>query len=242
MSSSLLEPVLPDEPGARARCLQALAVSLPRRDDDAGWLPLSRLLVAENPVTHWLRADLEAGACPSRRVVLSQLYKRLCLDLLAPVWVAALTQGRALSVAPERLWLRRHAHHDYRFGFGSGDLVMRPADETTLLAEARALVVALERLFRQQLKLGAASFWSSTALALVQPWIRLRAELDSAMLAPAAMTVLAQLEPRLCRYLLWAPEGETGAHFVLRRRGCCFKYQLPGEGYCGTCGLGQGRL
>ncbi|MDC0661667.1 (2Fe-2S)-binding protein [Marinobacter sp. SS21] len=245
MLSSLLEPVLPDDPSARGHCLKALAVTVPRLEGDAGraqgWLPLSRLLAEHSLVQPWLQADLDAGSLPSRRVALSQLYKQICLDLLAPVWVAALARGREFAVAPSQLWLRRDAGADrYGVAFVAGDPSASPLDESRLLADVGVLVAALERLFRQRLQLGAASFWSTTALALAQPWIRLRGELDSAILAPAAMAVLEQLDPRLCRYLQWAPVSQAGTamDFVLRRRGCCFKYQLPGESFCGTCGIG----
>ncbi len=251
MPHPLLEQVLPANPELRDKWLRKLQEAVPvvsaEQRLDQGWQSLDALAQDSQTLRQWLDRETQAQGAPDVRVSASQVFKRLCLDVLYTLILQSLLEQKLPPLTPALLFARWSEQkgmvdlayaQDLADGAAAGGL---GEQSQSFIASFNQLMNDLHGLFHTELRVSNGSYWSSGALALVRPWSQLLkrvSDSDSEPLAQAATAYLDQFEPRLRRFMDWELTGQGDGSQVWRprRHGCCLKYRLPEGSLCGTCG------
>src|SRR5690606_21955430 len=194
MPHPLLEQVLPADTEARDKWLRKLQEPVPsvtaEQRLEQGWRSFEVLAQDEQILRQWLEWETQAQGAPDVRVSASQVFKRLCLDVLYTLILQALLDERCPPLTPALLfarWCEQKGMVDLAYAQDlANDIAEQPQP---FIASFNQLMNDLHGLFHSELRVSNGSYWSSGALALVRPWSQLLkrvSDSDSEPLAQAA--------------------------------------------------------
>ncbi|MEP1214524.1 MAG: (2Fe-2S)-binding protein [Marinobacter sp.] len=174
------------------------------------------------------------GDQKQRRIRASVLHQSLALEVIAPLTMRLFLEGRTPLPSPAGIFLV------------AGDAAPRwswletvpNVDTECFVASMTRQVQAWYPVFRNALGVSPGAYWSSVGLGFGMPFSSLYNVAPPDQLCELATRWLSRFDCQANRFIDWIPavfNGQTMA--IPQRRGCCLKYLLPEEGYCGTCGV-----
>ncbi|KEF31014.1 hypothetical protein D777_02167 [Marinobacter nitratireducens] len=201
-------------------------------------LSLRQCLEQPDLLKRQLLADYPEMSEPQQlRAALSVAHQDLSLSVIAPLIITLFLRGEAGVPDPGRIFLapaNEGSSVSRWFQAGQGEAVGVEPFITHLSTAMNDWYPT----FRKSLGVSPGAYWSSVGLALGAPFSAVWN-----LAVPRDICTLAGewLEQFWCdanRYIDWIPaEFGDQACALPQRKGCCLKYLLPGNGYCGTCGI-----
>lgn len=202
---------------------------------DVPGISLAACLAEPSLLTEALRqkAGEEAGF-RELRVHASVLQQDLALSILGPLVTRLFLEGESHLPEPSLISLAV-AGPAPQWRFDLPDTKVGPeafADRTALL------VIEWYPVFRQAFGVSPGAWWSSIGLALCAPFSLLWDKAPPEALCRQATGWLELFDCDAGKFIDWIPaEFNQQQCAIPQRRGCCLKFKLPEEGYCGTCGV-----
>jgi len=179
----------------------------------------------------------EAGGNPNPRELrarLSVLQQALALDVIAPLSLRLMLDGKAPALTAADIFLLP-AGGDRRWHWRETATELDADSFLTTMADHANRWYPV---FRQAFGVSPGAYWSSVGLGLGMPFSALYDKAPPAALCALASEWLEAFDCDAARFIDWIPARFDGRTFgIPQRRGCCLKYQLPQGGYCGTCGV-----
>ncbi|HLV78324.1 MAG TPA: (2Fe-2S)-binding protein [Marinobacter sp.] len=201
-------------------------------------LSLAQILEQPDRLHHQLTSEHPDSTEPRlRRARMSVLHQSLALQVIAPAVIRLFRDGVGTALDPERIFLCQPEADGgcrWREVAGSPDR-LKPGRFIESLAHQ---VQTWYPVFRQSFSISPGAYWSSTGLALGAPYSAVWDRVTPSDLCPQASGWLQQFDCEAGKYIDWISARFNQHPCALpQRRGCCLKYLLPDEGYCGTCGV-----
>ncbi|MBJ6138994.1 (2Fe-2S)-binding protein [Marinobacter litoralis] len=209
---------------------------LPDIHPDSRLFSLARLLESPELIWRVIRDNYPDADHPRiQKARVSVLQQNLALQIIWPLVLQLFRDGNSIALNPSKVFL----------GWKDKDLSWLHLNDTPEPLETKAFIHRLSEqlqnwypIFRQQLGVSPGAYWSSVGLALGAPYSMIWNQVNPDALCKQANHWLAQFNCEANKHIDWIP-AEFSQHMcaIPQRRGCCLKYMLPEEGYCGTCGV-----
>lgn len=170
-----------------------------------------------------------------RKARVSVLQQDLALQIIWPLVIRLFRDGHTIALNPDQVFLC----------WNDNDLTWFHLANSSEPLETHAFIHGLSKqlqnwypIFRHELGVSPGAYWSSFGLALGAPYSMIWNQVNPEALCKQANHWLAQFNCEANNHIDWIP-AEFSQHMcaIPQRRGCCLKYLLPEEGYCGTCGV-----
>ncbi len=203
-------------------------------DDRAGSLSLAEGLRDPARIRRWLDEHRRPGSPREKRAAAAVLQQDLSLQMLAPLTIRLLLEGRTALPGPEDLvLLDTDAPYCWVWN-GVGPVV----DTAAFIPAISARLLSWYPVFRSALRVAPGAYWSSAGLALSAPFSALYNRAPPEWLCREASDWLARFPCPASRYIDWIPARLADNRCALpQRRGCCLRFATPAAEYCGTCGI-----
>ncbi|WP_323751223.1 (2Fe-2S)-binding protein [Marinobacter sp.] len=165
----------------------------------------------------------------------SVLQQNLSLQIIGPLVMRLFRDGSSIALNPGQVFLR---WEENCLGWHHLANDPTPLQVNDFIHTLNEQMQNWYPVFRQQLGVSPGAYWSSVGLALGAPYSVVWNQVNPEALCQQANNWLAQFTCEANRHIDWIPaEFSQQRCAIPQRRGCCLKYLLPDEGYCGTCGV-----
>lgn len=220
--------------------LSSALAQIPHSVAEGGW-SLALCLSQPEQLLQQVHQEYPGEDCARQRARLSVLQQDLALQVITPLLLRLFLERQTALPDPERIFLApprpgsRNPEQQARWYMLPGAPVVQ---------EERFIQVTGKRLqewypvFRKSLGVSPGAWWSSMGLALGAPFSAVWNLAEPAQVCALANEWLEAVSRDAARYIDWIPCTFNGRLCAIpQRRGCCLKYRLPGESYCGTCSV-----
>ena len=168
------------------------------------------------------------------RVHASVLQQDLALSILGPLVTRLFLEGESQLPEPSLISLEIvGGMPQWRF-----NPTGRRLEPDAFTGRISLLINDWYPVFRQTFGVSPGAYWSSIGLALCAPFSALWDKAPPEALCREATGWLDLFDCDAGKFIDWIPaEFNQQQCAIPQRRGCCLKFKLPEEGYCGTCGI-----
>ncbi|WP_404366957.1 (2Fe-2S)-binding protein [Marinobacter sp.] len=168
------------------------------------------------------------------RVHASVLQQDLALSIIGPLVTRLFLEGESYLPEPSQIRLVPGVESPQWHFDSQGP----QASMEVFVSRTAGLVNAWYPVFRQEFGVSPGAYWSSVGLALCAPFSALWDKAPPEALCRQATGWLELFDCDAGEFIDWIPaEFNQQQCAIPQRRGCCLKFKLPEEGYCGTCGV-----
>ncbi|MBZ0334249.1 (2Fe-2S)-binding protein [Marinobacter sp. AL4B] len=225
---------------AASRCLKANALlesdPLPDIRPQSTLFSLAQLLESPGLIWREIQNNYPDADLPRiQKARVSVLQQNLALQIIWPLVIRLFRDGNSIALNPDQVFLK----------WKDNDLTWLHLANNSEPLETQEFINALSEqlqkwypVFRHQLGVSPGAYWSSVGLALGAPYSMIWNQVNPEALCKQANHWLSQFHCEANKHIDWIPaEFNQQRCAIPQRRGCCLKYLLPDEGYCGTCGV-----